>query len=46
MSIESSNDPQGFVSFEHNGWEVVSRGYEQHFAGLTSQSVKCRFGWS
>lgn len=39
MGIESSNDPQGFVSFEHSGWEAVSRGYEQHFAGLTSQSV-------
>jgi ubiquinone/menaquinone biosynthesis C-methylase UbiE len=39
MSIESSNDPQGFDSFEHNGWEAVSRGYEQHFAELTSQSV-------
>jgi ubiquinone/menaquinone biosynthesis C-methylase UbiE len=39
MSIESSNDPQGFVSFEHSGWEAVSRGYEQHFTGLTSQSV-------
>ena len=39
MSIESSNDPQGFDNFEHNGWEAVSRGYEQHFAELTSQSV-------
>ena len=39
MSIESSNDPREFVDFEHNGWEAVSRGYEQHFAGLTSQSV-------
>lgn len=39
MGIDSSNDPKGFVSFEHSGWEDVSRGYEQHFAGLTSQSV-------
>ena len=39
MSIESSNDPREFVKFEHSGWETVSRGYEQLFAGLTSQSV-------
>jgi ubiquinone/menaquinone biosynthesis C-methylase UbiE len=39
MGIESSNDPQEFVDFEHNGWEAVSRGYEQHFSGLTSQSA-------
>lgn len=39
MSIETSNDPQGFAKFEHDGWETISRGYEQHFAGLTIQSV-------
>lgn len=39
MSIESSNDPKGFTEFEHDSWETVSRGYEQHFARLTSQSV-------
>jgi SAM-dependent methyltransferase len=39
MSIESSNDPHGFNNFEHDGWEAVSRGYDQHFAKLTSQSV-------
>ena len=39
MSIESSNDPRGFSNFEHNAWEIVSRGYEEHFARLTSQSV-------
>jgi ubiquinone/menaquinone biosynthesis C-methylase UbiE len=39
MSVESSNEPREFFNFEHNGWEAVSRGYEQHFAGLTSQSV-------
>ncbi len=39
MSIESSNDPRGFSDFEHNAWEIVSRGYEEHFARLTSQSV-------
>ena len=40
MSIESSNDPQGFSSFEHDAWEAVSRGYEEHFARLTNQSVE------
>ncbi len=39
MSIETSNDPEGFGNFEHSGWETVSQGYEQHFAELTSQSV-------
>jgi ubiquinone/menaquinone biosynthesis C-methylase UbiE len=39
MSIESSNDPQGFADFEHHAWETVSRGYEEHFARLTTQSV-------
>ena len=40
MTIETSKDPQGFVAFEHEGWENVSRGYQQHFAALTSQSVQ------
>lgn len=40
MSIESSNDPQGFADFEHHAWETVSRGYEEHFARLTRQSVE------
>ena len=39
MSIESSNDPSGFSDFEHQAWETVSRGYEEHFARLTTQSV-------
>lgn len=39
MSIESSNDPERFSEFEHSGWEEVSRGYEQHIARLTAQSV-------
>ncbi len=40
MSIESSNDPRGFAEFEHDAWETVSRGYEEHFARLTRQSVE------
>lgn len=39
MNIESSNEPQEFTKFEHEGWETISRGYERHFAPLTSQSV-------
>jgi hypothetical protein len=39
MSVESSNEPQDFTKFEHDGWEAISRGYEQHFSGLTTQSV-------
>lgn len=39
MTIESSNSPEQFTDFEHDGWETVSHGYAQHFARLTSQSV-------
>jgi len=39
MNIDSSSDPQGFSKFEHDAWKEISRGYEQHFARLTSQSV-------
>jgi ubiquinone/menaquinone biosynthesis C-methylase UbiE len=39
MAIESSRDPKAFKEFEHDGWETISAGYEQHFARLTSQVV-------
>ena len=39
MTIESSNKPQAFQEFEHQGWETVSSGYAQHFTRLTSQTV-------
>ena len=39
MNIDSSNDPQRFSKFEHDAWEEISHGYEQHFARLTRQSV-------
>lgn len=39
MSIEASDNPEEFNAFEHDGWESVSQGYEQHFSRLTSQSV-------
>lgn len=34
MDIETSNDPDAFSEFEHDGWQQVSKGYERHFAGL------------
>ncbi|WOS66101.1 class I SAM-dependent methyltransferase [Sinorhizobium fredii] len=37
--MESSRDPAVFREFEHTGWEAVSKGYEQHFARLTRQTV-------
>ncbi len=40
MTIESSANPEQFFDFEHDGWETVSHGYEQHFARLTCQSVE------
>ncbi|MDH3691106.1 MAG: methyltransferase domain-containing protein, partial [Gammaproteobacteria bacterium] len=39
MAIETSNDPHAFTDFEHQGWEAISSGYEQHIARLTSQSA-------
>lgn len=39
MKIESSKEPREFTKFEHQGWETISRGYEQHFGPLTSQST-------
>lgn len=39
MTIETSKDAQAFSEFEHQGWQAVSGGYEQHFARLTSQSA-------
>lgn len=39
MTIEISNEPENFASFEHLGWEAVSGGYEQYFVPLTRQSV-------
>lgn len=40
MTIESSSEPQSFQKFEHDGWESVSAGYEQHFTRLTLQAVQ------
>lgn len=39
MTIQNSNDPKAFNDFEHQGWDTVSAGYEQHFARLTRQTV-------
>ena len=39
MTIETSDNPEEFNAFEHDGWETVSQGYQQHFSRLTSQSV-------
>ena len=39
MAIELSKEPEAFQDFEHQGWQAVSGGYDQHFARLTGQSV-------
>jgi len=39
MTIQVSNEPDDFFSFEHDGWEAVCAGYEQYFLALTRQSV-------
>ena len=38
MSIETSDNPQAFTDFEHQGWEVVANKYNQYFTRLTNQS--------
>jgi len=32
MAIQESDDPNASKDFEHTGWEMVSNGYERHFA--------------
>ncbi len=39
MAIQSSDDPEGFKNFEHQGWEANSAGYDRHWARLTRQTV-------
>ncbi|MGB5706922.1 MAG: methyltransferase domain-containing protein [Arenicellales bacterium] len=39
LLIEASKNPQDFTRYERDGWMVVSEGYEQHYAPLTSQTV-------
>ena len=39
MSIQVSNDPDAFRTFEHNGWNAASSGYEDAVGPLTAQSV-------
>lgn len=39
MAIESSQQPEVFSDFEHQGWERSSAGYDRHWARLTRQSV-------
>jgi SAM-dependent methyltransferase len=38
MSIQVSNDPDGFRAFEHSGWDAASKAYENVFGPLTAQS--------
>ena len=39
MSIETSNQPDAFGQFEHEGWESVSAAYDHSFGRLTPQSA-------
>ena len=38
MSPEPGNDSGAFAAFEHDGWQAVCGGYEEHFGRLTRQS--------
>ena len=39
MPIQASENPEAFRSFEHEGWQTVSAGYQEHFGRLTGQTV-------
>lgn len=39
MAIDTSNDPEVFADFEHQGWETNSAGYDRHWARLTRRTV-------
>lgn len=40
MESSRTNDPGAFRSFEHAGWQNVSRQYHESFANLTSQAIE------
>ncbi len=40
MESSGTNDPGAFRSFEHAGWQKVSRQYHEVFADLTSQAIE------
>jgi SAM-dependent methyltransferase len=40
MSIQVSNDPDAFRSFERSGWNAASEGYEKAVGPLTAQSAE------
>lgn len=39
MPIQASENPEAFRNFEHEGWQTVSAGYQEHFGRLTGQTV-------
>jgi ubiquinone/menaquinone biosynthesis C-methylase UbiE len=39
MDSSWANDPSAFRSFEHAGWQKVSKQYHESFASLTSQAI-------
>jgi ubiquinone/menaquinone biosynthesis C-methylase UbiE len=39
MAIESSQEPEVFSGFSHQGWERNCAGYDRHWARLTRQTV-------
>ena len=40
MESSRTGDPSAFRSFEHAGWQNVSRQYHESFANLTSQAIE------
>ncbi len=40
MESSRTSDPGAFRSFEHAGWQNVSRQYHESFANLTSQAIE------
>lgn len=40
MAIQTSEQPDAFQAFEHEGWERNSGGYDRHFGPVTRQAVE------
>jgi SAM-dependent methyltransferase len=40
MNSQSRIDADNFAAFEHDGWQTVCDGYEEHFGRLTRQSCE------
>lgn len=40
MAIQKSEDPAAFAAFEHEGWQTVNKGYDEHWGPVTRQTAE------